>query len=419
MSVRGRLVATVGVVGLSVGLALPLATPAAAAGTDCTGERPTPVYVPDKVAPLQPLGYDSAWRLATGRGVTVAVVDSGVDPRNAHLRAAGAVAPGATFVQGVEGWTPDPRGRNDLSGHGTVVASLVGARAVAGSGLVGLAKDATILPVQVFGVSADQVGSDDSLTPLLPTTARLARGIRYAADRGAKVINVSLSLDRPDAALAAAVAYAGQKGALVVASAGDRATAASKADGPRYPAAYPGVLSVTALTSTLGADTVDNVQGDHITVAGPSQGLTAAYKDKGDCVLGGVATSFATPVVAATAALLAQRYPAEGPAMWKYRIESSALRPLADTRDAVLGWGVVSPYDALTMTLDPTRPGPTMPGQAAPPVREQSEGAPPVVIDGDPNATHRVIGLWVAFVAVASAAGLRFVRVLRRHREPA
>jgi len=373
------------------------------------------VYVPETSAALTEMGYQSIWGLATGRGVTVAVIDSGINVKNTHLPAETAVAPGATFVGGIEGWAPDPTGRNDLSGHGTAVASIIAGRPVQGSGQVGLAKDAQLLPMQVFGISEEQRSGDDKLNALLPRTEWLAAGIKTAAERGAKVINVSLSLDRPDRALADAVTFAGSQGALVVASAGDRGTAANKADGPRYPAAFPNVVSVTAVTAGYAPDVANNIQGDHITVAAPGQGLNAALNDMGDCVLGGAAaTSYATPLVSATAALVAQKYPDESPALWKYRIESSALRPLADTRDAALGWGVLSPYDALTMTLDPNRPGPTMPGHAAPPKKVEHEAAVAVEVAFDPNATNRQIGIWMTFFTVVGVGGLRLVRVLRR-----
>lgn len=174
-------------------------------------------------------------------------------------------------------------------------------------------------------------------------------------------------------------------------------------------------MSVTAVTTGYAPDVANNIQGDHITVAAPGQGLNAALNDMGDCVLGGAAaTSYATPLVSATAALVAQKYPHESPALWKYRIESSALRPLADTRDAALGWGVLSPYDALTMTLDPNRPGPPMPGHAAPPKKVEHEAAVAVEVAGDPNATNRQIGIWMTFFTVVGVGGLRLVRVLRR-----
>jgi subtilisin family serine protease len=404
---------------LSAALLVPTAAgTAAAADTSCTQQRTAPVYVPETSAALTDMGYQSIWHLATGRGVMVAVVDSGINVRNAHLPADTAVVPGATFVGAVEGWAPDATGRNDLSGHGTAVASLIAGRPVQGSGQVGLARDAQLLPVQVFGISEEQRSGDEKLNALLPRTEWLAAGIRTAAERGAKVINVSLSLDRPDPALADAVTFANQQGALVVASAGDRGTAANKADGPRYPAAFPNVLSVTAVTSGYHPDVANNIQGDHITVAAPGQGLNAALNDMGDCVLGGAAaTSYATPLVSATAALLAQKYPNESPAMWKYRIESSAQRPLTDTRDPALGWGIVSPFDALTMTLDPKRPGPTMPGHAAPPKKVEQQAVGSVEVETDPNASNREVGIWIAFLTLAGVGGLRLVRLLRRGSE--
>ncbi len=404
-------------VGLGLGWAMVLLAPAPASAADdsCTGTRTAPVYVPDQSPALAAMAPTEVWKIATGKGVIVAVVDSGIDVGNAHLPADSAVLPGRTLLPAVEGWTPDPAGRNDLSGHGTAVASLIAGRAVQGSGQVGLAKDAMLLPIQVFGVESVPQGGDQRLAPIAPTTARLADGIRQAADLGAKVVNVSLSVVNPDQGLADAVAYAQGKGALVVASAGDRGTAQDTKDGPRYPAAFPGVVSVTSVSADRTVDLGANIQGDHITAAAVGTGLNAALGHVGDCLLTNApATSFATPQVAALAALLAQKYPNEGPGLWKYRIEASAQRPRADVKDAAMGWGIVSPYDALTMTLDSNRPGPTMPGQAAPPTPQPQAGVGPVVIGADPNAGPRRVGLWVAFLAVATAIGLRLVQVLRR-----
>ena len=188
-----------------------------------------------------------------------------------------------------------------------------------------------------------------------------------------------------------------------MASAGDRGSAPNAKDGPRYPAAFPGVVSVTSVNQARTVDTSANIQGDHITVAAVGQGLNAALGHVGDCLLSGApATSFATPLVAATAALLAERYPDEGPALWKYRIEASAQRPRAGVKDAALGWGIVSPYDALTMTLDPSRPGPAMPGHAAPPTPAPPAAVGPVVLEADP--------------AVGAAPGRALDRVRRGRR---
>ena len=403
-----------GVLTLGGLVAVPVA-PAAAADFACTETRAAPVYVAQRSPALNQMGASAVWKIATGRGVSVAIVDSGIDIGNAHLPDRTAVAPGRTLLPAIDGWTPDPAGHNDLSGHGTAVASLVGGRSVDGSGQIGLAYSATLVPIQVFGVATAGPTPDERLAAVTPTVQRLADGIRAGADLGAKVINVSLSVDSPDPGLADAVSYAMGKGALVVASAGDRESAPDAKDGARYPAAFPGVVSVTSVTSGRGVDTTANIQGNHITVAAVGQGLNTALGHVGDCLLTGApATSFATPLVSATAALLAERYPDEGPALWKYRIEASAQRPRADVKDAAIGWGLISPYDALTMTLDPQRPGPTMPGHDAPPTAAPPEAVGPVVLEDDPNAGPRQVGLWLAFVAVAAAVGLRLVQVLRR-----
>ena len=179
---RGRRRVRVGVAAAACGaaalvglVALPVA-PAAAADS-CTEQRTGPVYVKELSAALNQMGVASVWPLATGRGVTVAVVDSGIDVGNAHLPADTAVRPGRTLLPAVEGWTPDQAGRNDLSGHGTAVASLLAGRAVDGSGQIGLARAATLVPVQVFGVASTEGLSDDRLKDLTPTTPRLAEGI--------------------------------------------------------------------------------------------------------------------------------------------------------------------------------------------------------------------------------------------------
>ncbi len=398
-----------------VGLVAVPVAPAAAADFACTETRAAPVYVAQRSPALDQMGASAVWKIATGRGVSVAIVDSGIDIGNAHLPDRTAVAPGRTLLPAIDGWTPDPAGHNDLSGHGTAVASLVGGRSVDGSGQIGLAYGATLVPIQVFGVATAGPTPDERLAAVTPTVQRLADGIRAGADLGAKVINVSLSVDSPDPGLADAVSYAMGKGALVVASAGDRESAPDAKDGARYPAAFPGVVSVTSVTSGRGVDTTANIQGNHITVAAVGQGLNTAFGHVGDCLLTGApATSFATPLVSATAALLAERYPDEGPALWKYRIEASAQRPRADVKDAAIGWGIISPYDALTMTLDPQRPGPTMPGHDAPPTAAPPEAVGPVVLEDDPDAGPRQVGLWLAFVALAAAVGLRLVQVLRR-----
>src|SRR5450756_2338323 len=151
------------------------------------------------------LDAEHAWSVHNAAGVTVAVIDSGVQ-RN-HPDLAGVVLPGTDLV------TPSGDGGNDLNGHGTHVAGIVDAVANNGIGVAGLAQQAQILPIRV----TDAAGSG--------TSTAVAQGVSYAVARGAKVINMSLTMDGDDTALGAAVADAIAHNVVVVAA----ATAAPRA----------------------------------------------------------------------------------------------------------------------------------------------------------------------------------------------
>ncbi|EIE99314.1 S8 family serine peptidase [Saccharomonospora glauca] len=155
--------------------------------------------------PLEYLRPRRVWSLTEGAGVTVAVVDTGVDADTPQL--VGRVREGID-VTGSAGSADE-----DCLGHGTFVAGIIGAAPMEGSGFTGVAPAVTILPVRVAtSLEADQPGS---LTP-----ERLATGIRRAVDAGADVVNVSASTTVDDAALKAAVDYAERRDVVLVASGG-------------------------------------------------------------------------------------------------------------------------------------------------------------------------------------------------------
>lgn len=329
---------------------------AAPAGVAVAADQPcavgTVTLTPDVPPALATLQANLAWTRATGAGVLVAVVDSGIDPGNPHL--AGAVVGGIDLV----GDGTDPNGFTDIDGHGTAIAGEIAARPVAGSGVVGLAPDANLLSVRVFR------GTDDESVRngWGPTTERLAAGIRYAVDAGARVINVSVSNYEQSDGLQDAVAYATANGSLVVASAGNAATTDDKSNTPRYPAAYAGALAVTA-TNEAGVGTDDSIHGPHVEVAAPGAQVLTTATGGGDCLYGSDApsTSFATAYASAAAALVVQAYPRETPAEWEYRLTASAVRADPDHRDDLVGWGVIQPFDAITMLPDATTRGPASP----------------------------------------------------------
>ncbi|WBU38693.1 S8 family serine peptidase [Homoserinibacter sp. YIM 151385] len=369
------------------------AAPAVAAeDTSCSADRPTSIA--GEPPGLQRLGARTAWQQSTGEGVRVAIVDSGVDTRNAHLR--GAVADGVST--GASG-SPE----NDLVGHGTAIGGIIAAREVEGSGVVGVAPDAELLAVRAFEVLE---GSNDER--IAPSIERIAAGISWAAEHGADVINVSLSVGADDARLRGAVQKAQAAGALVVASAGNRNTA-DQDDPPTrfFPAEYPGVLGVAAVDIEGIWQADASFAGDWVDVVAPGSQVQTAYLSAGDCILGdSPSSSWATGYVSGAAALVAAAHPEETPDDWAYRLQATALRADPWSRTDETGWGEVRPAEAIAFIDDGTAPGPASPVHEAP----ERSAAPvaPIAIggDADPMATTRavVLGTLMAGVAISAIA---------------
>jgi serine protease len=239
---------------------------------------------------LKAAGAPKAWDGARGRGVTVAVIDTGVTALD-DLDAA-RVLKGKSFVPG----TPEAK---DDHGHGTHVAGTIAQSTGNGVGVAGMAPEAKILPVKVL--SADGFGN----------SAAISDAIRWAADHGAKVLNLSLGGGARSAAMADAVAYARRRGALVVCAAGN-----SGHRGVSYPAAYPGALAVSAV-GPKGALAPYSSFGPEIRIAAPGgdkslgeesgvlqETIDGQSSDKGTYKWF-QGTSMATPHVAGAAALIA------------------------------------------------------------------------------------------------------------------
>src|SRR5689334_2169405 len=178
---------------------------------------------------LKELDARSAWALSTGDGVTVAVIDSGVDATHPDL--VGQVLPGADFVDG------STDGRVDPVGHGTTVAGLIAGRDDDSVGVVGLAPHAKILPVRVLDTNNRY---DDPAT--------VAKGITWAVDHGATVINLSLGGQLRSDVLAAALAYAAQHDVVVIACTGNVMTGSTSRE-VWYPAREAGVVAVAGLAN--------------------------------------------------------------------------------------------------------------------------------------------------------------------------
>ncbi|WP_176921711.1 type VII secretion-associated serine protease mycosin [Micromonospora sp. WMMB235] len=280
--------------------------------------------VRDEQWQLEELRAKTAWRTSTGRGVVVAVIDSGVD--GTHPDLAGQVLPGLDLV------TPDGSDGPDPVGHGTTVAGLIAGRADDDRGVLGLAPDAKILPVRVLDAENRY---DDALI--------IAKAVRWAVDNGARVVNLSLGGGSDNPALAAALDYAFARDVVVVACTGNLAT--STTTEVWYPAREPGVLAVAGLERTSENLWSGSITGHETVLSAPATGLYGARPEGYWRVQG---TSFAAPLVAATAALVRARYPKMSAGDVVNRLITTA-RDLGPTgRDDRFGYGLVDPVAALT-----------------------------------------------------------------------
>ncbi|WP_431878345.1 type VII secretion-associated serine protease mycosin [Amycolatopsis sacchari] len=324
-SATRRLPAALLAAALTLGPALPAhaATPLPPGG----GCLPAPQgTAPDIPWPQRQLAPQRVWDLTKGQGITVAVVDTGVDAHTPQL--AGRVLPGAD----VAGSGPAD---DDCYGHGTFVAGIIAAAPAPGTGFTGVAPEATILPIRVTSPA------DSTLT-----STALANGIRRAVDAGARVINVSASTSVPDAGLAAAVQYAEAHDVVVVASA---ANGAQEGDPVTYPASYPTVLAVGAVDST-GQHADFSQTGPYLALVAPGVDVVSVGP-RGPGQWQGSGTSYAAPFVAGTAALVRSYHPQLSAAQVRHRLEVTANHPAAALPDPALGWGTVNPQAAVTAVL--------------------------------------------------------------------
>jgi subtilisin family serine protease len=263
------------------------------------------------VEPQSVMDLPGAWELSQGAGVTVAIVDTGVKLDHPDLApniwTNFAEVPGNGVDDDHNGYIDDVHGvdlttkaaSQDLSdgnGHGTHVAGIVAA-AANNKGVVGVAPRAKIMVVKVM--NAEGVG----------TTGAVAEGIRYAAANGARVINVSIQGDDPDARVNDAVSAAGAANALVVVSAGNSGRDIDAK--PSYPAAIaaPNLIGVAATTPDTGRslDPQSNYGRLNVQLAAPGQEILSTGNDGSYVFKSG--TSMASPMVAGVAALMASVNP--------------------------------------------------------------------------------------------------------------
>ncbi|WP_219471134.1 S8 family serine peptidase [Nonomuraea rhizosphaerae] len=304
-----------------------------------------PALADDVRAGQQPvistLELAKAWRVSKGKGVTVAVLDSGVDPRHRDL--AGSVSVGKDFTAGA-----NPPGVAARRLHGTYMASLIAGHGHGRRnklGVIGVAPEARLLSVRV--ILEDEEPGFREFNSAERFENVVARGIRYAVDRGAHVINMSISKDLATKEERAAVRYAISKGVVLVAAAGNDGAGEPEPSGYApfsYPAAFPGVVAVGATDGRLRRATFSN-RNSSVLVAAPGVDIMGA--GPGDEYWVGRGTSQATALVSGIAALIKAKYPDMSPPLVAQAMTASATDRPPGGYDTGTGFGVVNAAKAL------------------------------------------------------------------------
>ena len=366
---------------------------------------------------LDAMKAEQMWQTSTGEGVTVAVIDTGVNPDNPDLK--GRVLPGRDLA-------PDQPGdeHTDYEGHGTGMAGLIAGTGAygGGNGAFGLAPGAKILPIRLPNAetAANLAEAEERFNKAV------APAIRYAADEGAKVISISQAATEGSPQLTAAVKYALGKGSLIFAGVGNNGGGANEV---MYPAATPGVVGVAAVGKDLRR-TAESEYGLQVDMAAPGEDMVhACDSETGLCR--GHGTSDATALASASAALIWAEHPT-----WT---NNQILRVMLNTigaptdgaeRNDSIGYGIVRPRVALQ---SPGDPGPAdvypLPDLAAAasrspsPQTSETAGADAPVNDDDSVATAAASTEgstpWVAVgtgAVVLLGAAIAVFAVVRRRR---
>ncbi|WP_282847965.1 S8 family serine peptidase [Microbacterium oxydans] len=310
------------------------------------GATATPPPVPDDPAdPVRASEYwldgariREAWQTTRGEGVTIAVIDTGIAKVPSVF---GDAVVGGTDVSG----TGTPDGRTPLGAvdgnHGSWVASLAAGRgAPDGTGMIGVAPEANLLSISVgFGAAA-----------AVPFTEQVAKGMKWAVDNGADIINLSFTTNTLDwdESWDEAFLYAFQHDVVVVVAAGNRGSGTNIIGAP---ATIPGVLTVGGVDQTGTASIEASTQGITIGISAPSEGLIGVSAD--GTVTPWRGTSGAAPIVAGVAALIRSAHPEIKAIDVINRIIKTAI-PVPDAvkpQDPLYGYGLVDAAAAISANL--------------------------------------------------------------------
>jgi subtilisin family serine protease len=405
-----RLLARAGVaLGLGLLPALPLLTataaPAVAAPADTV--RDSEQWV------LDMLRVQAAWQTTRGAGVIVAVIDSGVSQDATDL--AGSVISGPDFT----GLTTKPS--SQLWGqHGTWMASIIAGHGHDGGydGIVGVAPEAKILSIRVIPDMNDPGYKHYNGEPEEVIQDELAKGIMTAVRDHARVLSMSIGYSAPSGVVRKALQYAYKHGTVLVASSGnsgDNDTRHGHGWAPvSFPAEYPGVISVGAVTM-YGTTTKFSSGNLSVKIAAPGKGVPAQGRNDVYYTVDG--TSPACALVAGVAALIESKYPAITPAQVTEAListaqQTSARQGAAGDYNVLTGFGIVRADAALTAAGKLVRQRPQ--ASRVPNAAHFGGGAaavppPPVA----PRGNGQLV-LFAVLTVMSSGAAYAGYRVIRR-----
>ncbi|MFI9807932.1 S8 family serine peptidase [Streptomyces sp. NPDC052301] len=289
---------------------------------------------------LDAMRAQDMWKISTGKGVKVAVIDSGVNPETTSLK-------GQVLIDDV------PKSvayhvTQDYAGHGTSMAEII-AGTGAGGGIKGLAPGAKIIPIRV---DLEGLNDADGLTGEEERNAPDdAAAIRAAADSDAKIINMSFGGPYSDDETQAAIKYAASKGKLVFAAIGN---SGDKGNGQEYPANYPYTIGVSAIDKS-GTVTKFSTHGDYVDFAAPGLHIPSWCDNKFTEYCDSRGTSPAAAIASASAALVWSAHPSwTGNQVLRTLIDTAGRSWPKDKPSTYLGYGGIRPRRVLiNKNIDP------------------------------------------------------------------
>lgn len=291
---------------------------------------------------LKALKTGQAIAITKGGGVTVAVIDTGVDA--SHVDLEGSVLPGYDLLDKKNDGTFDARG------HGTGMAGLIAGHGhgdQGADGILGIAPDSKILPVR-------------TTTSGIGTAGDLAAGIDWSILHGARVICLAMGQAASTYRLRKSIEDALQADIVIVAAVGNGPVLSNI----EYPAAYPGVVAAAG-TDEHGRHAAVSVTGPQVVLSAPATNIVSTYKDGGYGI--GTGTSNSTAIIAGAAALVRAKFPHLSATEVIHRLTATAIDKGAPGRDDEYGYGIVNLVGALTAIVPPLSPSSGAPDRSTSP----------------------------------------------------